>query len=142
MLVAGSRAGERLFFVLKGIHIATVATTLALFLLRSVWAFQASPHLRHPVMRWLPHVNDTVLFGAALGAAAMLGQYPFVNDWLTAKVLALCAYIVLGHMTLWRARTHLERAGWMVAALATFGYIMLVARCHDPNVWACGLRLA
>jgi uncharacterized membrane protein SirB2 len=125
------------FTVLKTIHLATVATTLFLFVLRGVWAFQGSPNLRHPVMRWLPHLNDTVLLGAALGTAALLGQYPFVNDWLTAKVLALVAYIVLGHITLWRARTNTARAVWMTAALAVFAYIMLVARCHDPNVWAC-----
>jgi uncharacterized membrane protein SirB2 len=67
----------------------------------------------------------------------MLGQYPFVNDWLTAKALALVAYVLLGHMTLWRARTNGERIIWLTSALAVFVYIMLVAQCHDPNVWAC-----
>ena len=128
-----------LFPVLKGIHVASVAATLFLFVLRDAWAFSGSPRLRHPVMRWLPHANDTVLLFAALGTAATIGQYPFVNDWLTAKVSALVAYIVLGHMALWRSRTNGERAAWTAAALATFFYIMLVARCHDPMPWHCGL---
>jgi uncharacterized membrane protein SirB2 len=126
-----------MFAVLKGFHLTAVALTLLLFVLRSAWAFQGSPRLRHPVIRWLPHVNDTVLLGSALGTAATLGQYPFVNDWLTAKVLALLLYIVLGHITLWRSRDNRQRAGWMAASLAVFGYIMLVARCHDPMVWVC-----
>ena len=126
-----------MFLVLKGIHLTTVALTLLLFLLRSAWAFQGSPKLRHPVTRWLPHVNDTVLLVAALGTAATIGQYPFVNDWLTAKVLALLLYITLGHITLWRSRNNRQRAAWMTASLAVFAYIMLVARCHDPRVWAC-----
>jgi uncharacterized membrane protein SirB2 len=123
--------------LLKGIHLATIAATLALFLVRCAWAFQGSPRLRMPLMRWLPHANDTVLLASALGTAALLGQYPFVDDWLTAKVTALVAYVLLGHMALWRSRTNGVRAAWTVAALAAFGYIVLVARCHDPWPWAC-----
>ena len=128
-----------LFPLLKGIHVATVAATLFLFVVRDVWAFAGSAKLRQPLMRWLPHANDTVLLLAALGTAAAIGQYPFVDDWLTAKVIALVAYILLGHMALWRSRTNGERAAWTAAALATFFYIMLVARCHDPQPWRCGL---
>jgi uncharacterized membrane protein SirB2 len=117
----------------KGIHLATVALTLLMFLMRSVLAFKGSPSLRHPVIHWLPHVNDTVLFGSALATAALIGQYPFVNDWLTAKVLALFLYIGLGHITLWRSRNNRQRALWMTASLAVFAYIFLVARCHDPR---------
>jgi uncharacterized membrane protein SirB2 len=125
-----------MFAVLKAIHLGAVALTLVLFLLRSLWAFQGSPNLRHPVMRWLPHANDTVLLFGALATAAMLGQYPFVNDWLTAKVIALLAYIVLGHITLWRCRTNGQRAVAMAASLGVFAYILLVARCHDPMACA------
>ena len=124
-----------MFFVLKSIHLTTVGLTLFLFILRSAWAFQGSPLLRHSVIRWLPHANDTVLLGSALGTAATLGQYPFVDDWLTAKLLAVLLYIVLGHITLWRSRDNRQRAAWMAASLAVFAYILLVARCHDP--WAC-----
>jgi len=131
-----------MFPILKSIHLAAVAFTLALFVLRSVWAFQGSALLRHPVMRWLPHANDTVLLFGALGTAAAIGQYPFVNDWLTAKVFALLAYIVLGHVTLWRCRNNTQRAIWFTASVAVFGYIMLVARCHDPAAWSCIGQLA
>lgn len=125
------------FAWVKGIHMATVVVTLALFLLRCLWAFQSSPNLRHPVIRWLPHLNDTILLSAAIGSAWMLGQYPFVNSWLTAKVLGLVAYIVLAHITLWRSRTNAGRAMAMTASLGVFAYILLVARCHDPKVWVC-----
>lgn len=126
-----------MFAVLKGVHLATIALTLTLFLLRAAWAFAGSPRLRAPLVRWLPHANDTVLLASALGTAALLGQYPFVDDWLTAKVLALVAYVLLGHMALWRARSTAERAVWTAAALAAFAYIVLVARCHDPRPWVC-----
>lgn len=126
-----------MFPLLKGLHLAAVALTLVLFVLRSAWAFQGSPRLRMPLMRWLPHANDTVLLFGALGTAAALGQYPFVNDWLTAKVLALVLYILLGHVTLWRSRNNAERAAWFTASLAVFAYIVMVARCHDPMAWSC-----
>lgn len=127
--------------VLKAIHLTAIATTITLFMLRAVWAFQGSARLRMPVMRWLPHANDTVLLASALATAAVLGQYPFVNDWLTAKVLALLAYIVLGHITLWRCRNNQQRALWFTASLASFAYILLVARCHDPRAWLCAQSL-
>lgn len=126
-----------MFLALKAVHLTTVTLTLLLFLLRSLWAFQGSPLLHHPVIRWLPHVNDTVLFASALATAAAIGQYPFVNDWLTAKVLALILYIVLGHITLWRSRNNRQRAAWLAASLAVFAYILMVAGCHDPRVWVC-----
>jgi len=126
-----------MFPVLKATHLTAVALTLLLFLLRVALAFRGSPRLRDPVIYWLPHVNDTVLLGSALGAAFSIGQYPFVDDWLTAKVLALPLYIVLGHIALWRSRNNHERAAWMAASLVVFAYILLVARCHDPRAWAC-----
>lgn len=130
-----------LFAVLKGIHLTAIATTLVLFLLRSLWAFQGSPRLRMPVMHWLPHVNDTVLLTSAIATAAVIGQYPFVNSWLTAKVLALITYILLGHITLWRSRSNTERAFWFTVAMLSFAYIVLVARCHDPRAWLCAQSL-
>lgn len=126
-----------LYLTLKGIHLATIATTIALFLLRSVWAFAGSSRLRMPVMHWLPHVNDSLLLASALATAAVIHQYPFVHSWLTAKILALVVYILLGHITLWRARNNAWRTLWFTSALITFAYIVLVARCHDPRAWLC-----
>ncbi len=124
-----------MYTTLKGIHIATVVITAVLFVLRSVWRFADSPQLQHPFIRIAPHVNDTVLFASALGMASMLGQYPFVHAWLTAKFLALLAYILLGHLTLKRARNRHERWLAFIAALLTLGYIIGVALTRDPRSW-------
>ena len=50
-----------------------------------------------------------------------------MHDWLTAKVLALIAYIVLGAIGLKYGRTRKIRIAAWVAALLTFGYIVAVA---------------
>ena len=56
-------------------------------------------------MRSCPHVNDTLLLTSGFGLAVMLGQYPCVNGWLTAKLVALIVYIVLGTVALKRGKT-------------------------------------
>ena len=118
--------------IARAVHISMVILTITFFLLRSAWAFADSPRLRAPAARVLPHVIDTALLLSALTAAALVGQYPFVNGWLTAKFFGLLGYIVLGHITLWRVKNNRQRAAACAAALLTFAYIVLTARCHDP----------
>ena len=121
-----------MFTTLKTIHISSVVLTASLFLLRGYWLFSGSPLLYRPAVRIAPHVNDTVLFCSALGMAVLIGQYPFVNGWLTAKFLALILYIVLGHIALKRTHGTMQRVAAFSAALLTLAYIVGVALCHNP----------
>ena len=121
-----------MFTTLRITHITTVILTGTLFLVRGIWMVQGSPKLQHPFVRIAPHVNDTVLFLSALGTAALLGEYPFVDHWLTAKFLALPIYIVLGHIALKRGRNPRQRLIAFAAAVLTFTYIVGVALCRDP----------
>ena len=57
------------------------------------------------VLRYLPHAVDTVLLTTALMLTTVIHQYPFSTGWLTAKVVLLVAYIVLGSIALKRGRT-------------------------------------
>ncbi|HEV8096842.1 MAG TPA: SirB2 family protein [Burkholderiales bacterium] len=57
---------------------------------------------------------------------------PFVHGWVTAKVLALLAYIGLGVLAL-RGRTSTVRGAAFGAALAVAAYIVAVAVTHDPR---------
>jgi uncharacterized membrane protein SirB2 len=84
-------------------------------------------------MRVLPHVVDTVLLASAIALALLLHQYPFVDGWLTAKLLALAAYIVLGSIALKRGPTRAIRAVAWIGALVALAYIIAVARVHDPR---------
>jgi uncharacterized membrane protein SirB2 len=87
------------------------------------------------LIRVIPHLVDTVLLLSAAGLALTLQQYPFVNDWLSAKLLALVAYIVLGIIALKRGRSKASRSLAFAAALVTFGYIAWVAVTRDPTPW-------
>lgn len=123
------------FYLVKAIHLSTVASTLALFLLRGLWMMLDSGHLADRWVRIVPHVNDAILLGSAIVLAYLMGQYPFVDDWLTAKLFALIAYILLGTIALKRGRTKPVRVAAWIAALAVFTYLVAVAVRHDPMPW-------
>ena len=123
------------YVAVKHLHVVAVAISFALFFTRGVWMMRESPLLNRRWVRILPHVNDTVLLLAGLTAAYMIRQYPFVEGWLTAKVLGLVAYIILGTLGLKRAPTKTARIGFWVAALGAFGYIVAVALTKAPFPW-------
>jgi uncharacterized membrane protein SirB2 len=105
----------------------------SLFLLRGFWMLRRPALLQQRWVRTAPHLIDTLLLASALMLAWWIGQYPFVNGWLTAKVLGLVAYIVLGAIALRRGRTKGIRVAAFVAASATAFYIVSVALTHDPR---------
>lgn len=120
------------YLALRNVHIACALLTIALFVLRGGLMIAGSPWLQTPVLRYLPHVIDTVLLSTALMLLGIVHQYPFVHGWLTVKVVLLVVYIVLGSIAIKRGRTRTERVVAFVAALATVGFIYTVARAHHP----------
>jgi len=120
------------YLVLKNLHLATIALTLALFVLRGIWMMADSPRLQARWVRIAPHLNDTLLLASGIGLAVLLQQYPLVHGWLTAKFFALIAYIVLGTIALKRGKTKPRRIAAWGAALLVFGYMASVAVAHDP----------
>ena len=120
------------YLVLRNVHIACAILTITLFVLRGGLMLANSPWQQNVVLRYLPHAVDTVLLTTALMLTTVIHQFPFAVDWLTAKVVLLVAYIVLGSIALKRGRTKTVRVAAFVAALATVGYLVTVARAHHP----------
>jgi uncharacterized membrane protein SirB2 len=120
------------YALIKQLHLATLVVTLALFVLRGVWMMRESPRLQARWVRITPHINDTLLLASGLALSFLMGQYPLVHGWLTAKFFALIAYIVLGTIALKRGKTRGVRIAAWVAALAVFAYMVAVARAHAP----------
>lgn len=116
---------------IKLVHMGSAALSFGLFFLRGVWMLHQPQHLQRRWVRIVPHVIDTVLLGSAVALAVLSRQYPGVQDWLSAKVVALLVYIVLGMIALKRGRTRTVRALAWLAALATFVYIVAVARTRS-----------
>ncbi len=120
------------YLEIKSVHLASAATSYALFFLRGVWMIRGSALLRHRWVRVVPHVIDTVLLGSAIALAIISHQYPFVTAWVTAKVAAVIAYIGLGMIALRHGRTRSVRIAAWVAAQVIFGYIVVVALTRRP----------
>lgn len=114
------------------VHLTCAMTSISFFLLRGIWMLTDNGMLGHKFTRIAPHVIDTLLLGSAIVLLFIVGQYPFINHWLTAKVIALIAYIVLGTIAIKRGKTKGQRSIALVAALITFAYIVSVAISRDP----------
>jgi len=120
------------YLLLKQLHLTTIAITLTLFLLRGAWMMMESSLLQARWVRIVPHLNDTLLLASGITLAVLMQQYPLVHGWLTAKLIALIVYIVLGTIALKRGKTRAQRIAAWFAALLVFGYMAAVAVTHDP----------
>lgn len=117
---------------IRWVHIGAVIASGSLFALRGAGVLAGARWPMWAPLRYLTYTVDTVLLTAALMLVTILHQYPFVQAWLTVKVLLLVVYIVLGTFALKRARTPAGRALFYCAALAVFLFIASVARAHRP----------
>ena len=123
------------FQLLKNLHMTFVAGSYVLFFLRGIWSLRGSSIMRRRWVKIVPHTVDTLLLASALALAYSIGQYPFVEAWLTAKVAGLLLYVGLGFVALnERVGRPLRMAAWL-AAQAVFACIVLVAITHDPMPW-------
>lgn len=121
-----------MYLLVKYVHVVSVILSVSGFFARGVLMMRESAILKARWMRVLPHLNDTVLLAAALTLAAMSGQYPFVANWVTAKIFGVIAYIILGALALRDANTRGQRVACWLAALAVFGWIVSVALTRHP----------
>lgn len=124
-----------MYVLLKHLHVTCVVLTGVGFLGRLVLMLGDSVLLHGRLARRLPHVIDSVLLASALSLAYLSGQYPFLQGWLTAKVLGLLAYILLGTMALKRGRTKAIRIRFAILAILAYAYIVSVALTRHPLPW-------
>jgi uncharacterized membrane protein SirB2 len=124
------------YVALKFVHVSCVVLSYTLFVVRGVWMMRGSALLNARWVKIVPHVVDTALLASAGAMAVMIRQYPFAAPWITAKVMALIAYIVLGTIALMRGKTRRTRIAAWLAAQAVFFYIVAVALTRSPWPWA------
>lgn len=123
------------FPLLRNLHILFVVSSYALFFVRGIWCLNGSAMMQQRWVRIVPHVVDTLLLISALVLAYTIHQYPFIDAWLTAKIIGLLLYIVLGYIALHSALNKTLRFLAWLAAQASFAYIVLVAVSHNPVPW-------
>lgn len=118
--------------MIKDVHVATVLISISVFLIRFYWMIIGSKLLTIKPVKIIPHVNDTILLISAIALAVNVEQYPFVDQWLTVKVIALLVYILLGTVALKRGRKKNIRIVAGFAAILTFAFIVSVAATRSP----------
>ena len=115
------------YLALKHLHITCVILSISLFTLRGVLTLRGTAWRQSKLLRIAPHIIDTVLLGSAIWMTTLIQQYPFTANWLTAKLLALLAYIAFGKIALGKHTPAARRAPTFAAALLSVGYIVGVA---------------
>jgi len=120
------------FGLIKSVHIVSVAVSIFLFTLRGVWRLQQNNFVNQRWVKIVPHVVDTILLTTGLLLTIEINQFPFVDAWLTAKVVAVLFYIMFGIIAFRFAKTRLTLSIFCLLALTTFAYIITVAYKHSP----------
>jgi uncharacterized membrane protein SirB2 len=126
---------ETVYFAVKHLHLTLVATSVIFFIVRFVLQLRQSSIMDKKFVKVAPHVIDTFLLLSGLALCFIIQQYPFVDPWLTEKIIAVAAYILLGYMALRTDRNKLFKVfafigalGWIVfaAKMAVFKQVALI----------------
>ncbi|NJI85844.1 SirB2 family protein [Shewanella sp. Iso12] len=112
-----------LYPAVKHLHMTLIAVSVLLFIVRFVLKLRQSAIMDKKLLKVGPHVIDTFLLLSGLTLCFMIKQYPFVDPWMTEKIGAVVAYILLGVMALksnrnliFRTFAFLGALGWVVYA--------------------------
>jgi len=115
---------------IRHLHIACVVLSGSLFTARALLRIKGSPLANHRALRITSYCIDTTLLLAGILLTRILEQYPFINGWLTAKVLLLPGYIGLGLIALRYAPSRFWCSVAMLSALLVYGAIITIAVTH------------
>jgi uncharacterized membrane protein SirB2 len=115
-----------LYDLLKLAHVTCVVISGSMFIYRFARMTTRPDQPLPKALKVVPHINDTILLGCALGMLYVAGINPFTMPWLFAKILALLAYIVIGAICMRSIPGSKQQTVSFVAAISVFAYILLV----------------
>ncbi|WP_339723202.1 SirB2 family protein [uncultured Paraglaciecola sp.] len=121
-----------MYEMIKHTHLTAIALSVVLFLLRFILNAMQSPMLQKKWLKILPHIVDTLLLVTAATLCVMLKQYPFVDAWVTEKLLALVMYIFMVTLALKLGRNGFMRGIGLVGAVSWIAYAGMVAVSKQP----------
>lgn len=121
------------YLQIKHAHIAFALASGGLFALRGLLSLAGARRFARALpLRVASWAIDTALLTAALMLLAALQLNPFTTPWLAVKLVALVAYVGLGHAAMRRTGHRGRQALLLGAALLAFVFIWSVARAHHP----------
>ncbi len=120
------------YVLLKQVHMSFALASITGFMLRWNWRIHGSQLAQLRLTKIAPHVIDTLFLGTGVALTFTINQYPFSTAWLTAKIIGLLVYIVLGMVAMSAKISGPWRVVAFLAALSTFGWIVTVALSKSP----------
>jgi uncharacterized membrane protein SirB2 len=117
---------------IKQSHVALVAASGTLFVLRGTAVLAGARWPRQAVVRGASVAIDTALLGAGVMLWSVLQLNPLRDHWLAAKLMLLVLYVLLGTLALKGARSTPRRLVFLFAAMLTFATMVGVALTHRP----------
>lgn len=120
---------------IKLLHLWLVGLSGGLFAVRGLCALLDMRWPRWDWVKWSSVVIDSLLLTAAAMLVTMLPKGFFDNGWLAVKLLLIAAYIVLGILSMRASQSKARRWLLYLAALATFVWVIGIARMHQPWGW-------
>ena len=75
------------YTILKHLHMTTAYLTITLFALRLLLDAVGRPGWRQTPLRFIPHINDTILLVAAISLLFVAGYASAMPGWLIAKIV-------------------------------------------------------
>ena len=126
---------QSLYPAIKHSHMLLISLSVIFFVIRFGLHMYKSPLMEKKFFKIAPHVIDTFLLLSGVWLCVLIRQYPFVDPWLTEKILAVFAYILLAYMAIKSDRNRLFKTfafigaiGWVIyaAKLAIFKQAVLM----------------
>lgn len=109
------------YVLLKMLHMATAYLTILLFALRLVLDAAGRPGWRQTPLRFIPHINDTILLVSAISLLFVVGYISAMPNWIIAKIVLLVGYIIAGVFAL---KTTVAKPVRIVAAVLALAQVL------------------
>lgn len=121
-----------LYPAVKHFHFMLIALSVVFFTVRFVLHLRGSAVLEKKFLKIAPHVIDTFLLLSGLTLCFIIHQFPFVDNWLTEKIAAVVAYILLAMIAMKANRGKLFKIFAYIGAISWLVYAARVAVLKQP----------
>lgn len=112
------------------LHLVAVVLSVLVYLARVGFTFTGHALAENKAVIITALGTMLLIVISAAGLTMSVGQYPFVDGWLTEKLGALLLYIVLAVVSLKPGMAKVSRAPLILLAIAALVYAMMVAKQH------------
>jgi len=119
------------FYLVKYLHLVTVAASFALFFIRGLWMLRAYPRPEEQWVIVLPHAIDTLVLVSGGALVALAWQKSWPGDWLTWKLAFVAVYALMVLTVLRLARYRWQKALAWMAGMLVFLFVATIAVLHQ-----------